>query len=96
MVSDRDVYRYEGPAALFRGLGPTLVGVVPGRFVPSRSVFSLPPVARTLGRVLHRSAGSSSAAVVADDCASSSFLIPPFSSLVPTTDEWRRDGITDR
>lgn len=29
----KDVYRYEGPAALFRGLGPTLVGVVPGRSI---------------------------------------------------------------
>ncbi|KAK4055279.1 Pyrimidine nucleotide transporter, mitochondrial [Microbotryomycetes sp. JL201] len=29
----RDVYRYEGPTALFKGLGPTLVGVVPGRSI---------------------------------------------------------------
>ncbi|CEQ38681.1 SPOSA6832_00115 [Sporobolomyces salmonicolor] len=28
----RDVYRYEGPTALFKGLGPTLAGVVPGRY----------------------------------------------------------------
>ncbi|KAK4057566.1 Pyrimidine nucleotide transporter, mitochondrial [Microbotryomycetes sp. JL221] len=29
----RDVYRYEGPTALFKGLGPTLVGVIPGRSI---------------------------------------------------------------
>ncbi|GAA5971961.1 hypothetical protein JCM21900_003130 [Sporobolomyces salmonicolor] len=29
----RDVYRYEGPTALFKGLGPTLAGVVPGRSI---------------------------------------------------------------
>ncbi|ORY69265.1 mitochondrial carrier domain-containing protein [Leucosporidium creatinivorum] len=29
----RDVYKYEGPSALFKGLGPTLVGVVPGRSI---------------------------------------------------------------
>lgn len=29
----RDIYRYEGPMALFKGLGPTLVGVVPGRSI---------------------------------------------------------------
>mgnify|MGYP001598659438 FL=1 len=29
----RDVWKYEGPSALFKGLGPTLVGVVPGRCV---------------------------------------------------------------
>lgn len=27
----RDVYRNEGATALFKGLGPTLVGVIPGR-----------------------------------------------------------------
>lgn len=30
------MYKYEGPTALFKGLGPTLVGVVPGRSVPPR------------------------------------------------------------
>ncbi|KDE09596.1 hypothetical protein MVLG_00004 [Microbotryum lychnidis-dioicae p1A1 Lamole] len=29
----RDIYKYEGPTALFKGLGPTLVGVVPGRSI---------------------------------------------------------------
>ncbi|KAM0756397.1 mitochondrial carrier [Meredithblackwellia eburnea MCA 4105] len=29
----RDVWKYEGPSALFKGLGPTLVGVVPGRSI---------------------------------------------------------------
>ncbi|GAA6061904.1 hypothetical protein JCM10212_000529, partial [Sporobolomyces blumeae] len=29
----RDVYKYEGPTALFKGLGPTLAGVVPGRSI---------------------------------------------------------------
>lgn len=32
---NRDVYRYEGPSALFKGLGPTLVGVMPGRYETS-------------------------------------------------------------
>ncbi|GAA6035961.1 hypothetical protein JCM8097_005187 [Rhodosporidiobolus ruineniae] len=29
----RDVYRYEGPTALFKGLGPTLAGAVPARSI---------------------------------------------------------------
>ncbi|PFH50982.1 hypothetical protein AMATHDRAFT_47490 [Amanita thiersii Skay4041] len=29
----RDIYRYESPKALFKGLGPTLVGVVPARSI---------------------------------------------------------------
>ncbi|KAH8918041.1 mitochondrial carrier [Atractiella rhizophila] len=29
----RDIYKYEGPRALFKGLGPTLVGVVPARSI---------------------------------------------------------------
>jgi len=29
----RDVHRYEGPVGLFRGLGPTLVGVIPARSI---------------------------------------------------------------
>ncbi|GAA5972659.1 hypothetical protein JCM11641_002962 [Rhodosporidiobolus odoratus] len=29
----RDVYKYEGPAALFKGLGPTLGGAVPARSI---------------------------------------------------------------
>ncbi|KZP01866.1 mitochondrial carrier [Calocera viscosa TUFC12733] len=29
----RSIYRYEGPGALFKGLGPTLVGVVPARSI---------------------------------------------------------------
>ncbi|GAA5844020.1 hypothetical protein JCM5353_000550 [Sporobolomyces roseus] len=29
----RDVYKHEGPTALFKGLGPTLAGVVPGRSI---------------------------------------------------------------
>ncbi|KAM0793385.1 hypothetical protein ACM66B_000838 [Microbotryomycetes sp. NB124-2] len=33
LVAGGDVYRYEGPTALFKGLGPTLVGVVPGRSI---------------------------------------------------------------
>lgn len=33
----RDVYKFEGPTALFKGLGPTLVGVVPGRYVVALS-----------------------------------------------------------
>ena len=28
----RDVYRFEGVRALFKGLGPTLSGVVPARY----------------------------------------------------------------
>jgi hypothetical protein len=30
----RDVYRFEGARALFKGLGPTLSGVVPARYPP--------------------------------------------------------------
>lgn len=29
----RDIYKYESPAALFKGLGPTLVGVIPARSI---------------------------------------------------------------
>ncbi|KAG8878041.1 hypothetical protein FRB97_002828 [Tulasnella sp. 331] len=29
----RDIYKFEGPSALFRGLGPTLVGVIPARSI---------------------------------------------------------------
>ncbi|KAG8961313.1 hypothetical protein FRC03_005528, partial [Tulasnella sp. 419] len=29
----RDLYRHEGPSALFKGLGPTLVGVIPARSI---------------------------------------------------------------
>ncbi|GAA5922089.1 Rim2p [Sporobolomyces koalae] len=29
----KEVYRHEGPTALFKGLGPTLAGVVPGRSI---------------------------------------------------------------
>jgi hypothetical protein len=33
----RDVYRFEGARALFKGLGPTLSGVVPARYPPRSS-----------------------------------------------------------
>ena len=29
----RDIYKYEGLPALFKGLGPTLVGVIPARSI---------------------------------------------------------------
>ena len=29
----RDIYKYEGIPALFKGLGPTLVGVIPARSI---------------------------------------------------------------
>jgi solute carrier family 25 protein 33/36 len=31
--NDRDIYKFESPAALFKGLGPTLVGVIPARSI---------------------------------------------------------------
>jgi hypothetical protein len=34
----RDVYRFEGARALFKGLGPTLSGVVPARYPPRRNL----------------------------------------------------------
>ena len=34
----RDIYTNEGPKALFKGLGPTLVGVVPARSVSDMNV----------------------------------------------------------
>jgi hypothetical protein len=30
---DSDIYKYEGVPALFKGLGPTLVGVIPARSI---------------------------------------------------------------
>lgn len=30
---NRDIYKFESPAALFKGLGPTLVGVIPARSI---------------------------------------------------------------
>ena len=32
-VNYSDVYRFEGVRALFKGLGPTLSGVVPARYI---------------------------------------------------------------
>lgn len=32
-TSLRDIYKYEGVSALFKGLGPTLVGVIPARSI---------------------------------------------------------------
>jgi solute carrier family 25, member 33/36 len=32
-IRSRDIYRYESPAALFKGLVPTLVGVIPARSI---------------------------------------------------------------
>lgn len=29
----RDIYKYEGVSALFKGLGPTLAGVIPARCI---------------------------------------------------------------
>ena len=34
VLTSRDVYRFEGLRALFKGLGPTLSGVVPARYPP--------------------------------------------------------------
>jgi len=38
VVDGRDVYRFEGVRALFKGLGPTLSGVVPARYINCQTV----------------------------------------------------------
>jgi hypothetical protein len=42
VVDGRDVYRFEGVRALFKGLGPTLSGVVPARYIKSQTGVLIP------------------------------------------------------